>query len=811
MFRVNFILLSLILCSTLCAQDVGKLHGRVFTFDHNPLEFVNVVLYTAIDTIYTDYAVTDISGRFEIENVSPGYYFIKASYLGLPDYLSDTIEILSNQDLHIPDIIFDPAGNRLEEVEVTAVRPIIEMKPDKLIFNVSGTINAGGGSALETLSKAPGIMVLNDETIYLLGQEGVGIYINDKPSPLTGKDLIDFLQSIQASEIDHIEIITNPSSKYDAAGTAGIINIVLNKNQKLGFNSLLNLGHSIGREAWSKISLNSNYRKGKMNLFGYYGYSNGGYLSKRELIQEQIDISYQQSNNTLTKWNGHNLRTGFDVSLGKYSEIGIQLFGKFTDFKWLDEGRTEIFATNPKELENILISNYDLIGDHQSLNLNLRYEYENDRGTGLLLDFDIFGYENPSNTDQPNFFLDATGNLVLDEELFKSENDNVITYWNGKGDFEAELAEGKLKIGAKRSHSSTDNDYKFFEVIDKLPILNLGRTNRFIYSEDLTAGYFTFNQERKNLNLSIGLRGEFTSSYGEVLNSEGVEESKFTRNYLDFFPSAGLSWELNRKNSIQLNYSRRIHRPPYEDLNPFVVQRDELNIEKGNFSLSPEYTEKIGLTHGLGYQLYTSLNYSRTTGKIVSIRDTVPGSNIIIKQPLNLSENRHYSLNLSFSNQINKWWSNYSSITASYKQNFSGDDRIPDVSAESYYIYSQQKFTLPKGISLEISGWYNSPSVFGASYESESIWSLDFGVRKRFWDKRARLSISVSDIFLTSGWYGIGKFDGLTVTTGGSSDSRRLSVYFSFLFGNKQVKESKNKIDEIEEEERIGSDGSDKG
>lgn len=811
MLRLTFIILCLSLSGNINSQDAGKLMGEVFTFDKKLLEFVNVILYTLNDSTYIDYSVTDSVGYFKIENVAPGNYFIKASYLGLPEFSSDAIEIIAKDNLKIPDIVFDPPINRLEEVEVTATRPIIEMKADKLQFNVAGTINAGGGSALEILGKAPGVMVLSDETILLLGQEGVGIYINDKPYPLSGRELTDFLQSLQASEIDNIEIITNPSAKYDASGTAGIINIILKKEKKLGFNTLLNLGHSIGKKAWSKTSLNSNFNQGNINIFGYYGFSVGGYLSERELIQEQSDISYQQKNNTLSKWKGHNLKTGFDLLLGKNSELGLQLYGKFTDFEWLDEGRTEIYVPNLGSVENILVSNYDLIGDHQSLNFNLRYKYENDRGIALLVDFDLLDYINPSTADQPNFLFDSEGEQILEEDIFISENDNSINYWNLKGDFEAELAEGELKIGVKHSQSSTDNDYKFYREVDEMRILDLDRTNRFIYSEDLAAGYFIFNQEREKYNLSIGLRGELTSSKGDLLNIEGIKEIQFKRQYLDFFPSAGISWELSNNQSIQFNYSRRVKRPPYEDLNPFEIQKDELNIEKGNYSLSPEYTEKLSFTHGLNYQVYTSLNYSRTTGKIVSLRDTVPGLDIIVKQPLNLAENRQYSLNISISNQINRWWSNYSSFSGSYKQNFSDDERIPDVSAESFYIYSQQIFTLPEEISLELSGWYNSPSIFGASYESDAIWSLDIGIRKKFWDKRARLSLSVSDIFLTSGWYGISRFEGLTVTSGGNSDSRRFSVYFSYLFGSKKVKESKFKIDEIEEEERISSEESDKG
>lgn len=803
-----------ILSLTLCTygQQIAKLSGEVLSADGLPLEFVNVTLHHAADSSFIAFAISDEKGHFEFTGLSALTGFIVASYIGNADYVSEIFSLEAKQQLTLSTIQFTLSTTELEAVEVTAKRQMFEIRPDKIVFNVAGTINAGGGNALELLRKSPGVVVTNGEDITLLGQSGVRIFLDGKPSPLRGRDLAAYLRTLPASEIESIEIITNPSSRYDAEGSAGIINIRLKRDENLGLNSNLYLGYSTGVKGWRYGSLSANYRNKKINIFGNYNLNVGENISTRQLRREQGNTLFDQSNISLTEWTSNKFQIGMDIYMSERSTLGLKVDGSDKDFDWVDQARTAIHNNDRFQYDSLLISEYRIVGERRNLLYNLNYRYRNPDGASLEIDLDYSNFRNPNIGDQPNFVLDHTGYKVLSQRNYSFNNPTDIELLSIRGDLEYNLLAGQLGTGIKSTTSITDNLFDFYAHENGSPILDVNRSNRFVYTERVTAAYINYNRELGKAGFQIGLRGEHTFSNGDLTSGKQIDENNVSRTYFDLFPSASFNYKIDPKNSIQFSYSRRINRPSYYDLNPFEIQKDEYSFERGNPYLTPEYTDKIQITHGFNYRLYSSLGYSRTKDLMVRIRDTL-GDSRTIRQWVNLAEKKHYSLNIGLAHEFAEWWDSYHSITAYYVKNYGayGAGQVIDVEAKAINFYGQHAFRLPKSFSFEISGWFNSPSVWEANVQSRSLWSIDLGFQKKLWNKRGRIKVSVSDIFRTSGWYGVSRLDGLTITSSGYSDSRRLYISFNYLFGNDRVKSKKHKSGLEDERERLETEESDRG
>jgi len=340
----NLFTLTLLFCSFTIfsfAQSSGNISGSILDSEENPIGYASVVLYTAADSIIVKLELSDDDGKFEFINIPESKYWIDINYVGLPNQQTEVFE-LKGGNFVIPVIRIQPSTNELQEVTITALRPILEVKPDKLVFNVENSINATGSNALELLRKAPGVVVDNNENINLLGKSGVMIYIDGKQSPLHGDQLAAYLKTIQSTEIDNIEIITNPSAKYDAEGSAGIINIKLKKDKGLGANASVNFGYSKGDYAQFNGSITSNYKAKKYNLFGNYGYNDGESGNYMNLYREQNGLVLDSKNNKINEWNGHNFKAGADFYLDKNSTFGIMVDGNLASNNRIGNSRTEI-------------------------------------------------------------------------------------------------------------------------------------------------------------------------------------------------------------------------------------------------------------------------------------------------------------------------------------------------------------------------------------------------------------------------------------------------------------------------------------
>ncbi|MCB0548608.1 MAG: TonB-dependent receptor [Phaeodactylibacter sp.] len=781
----------------------AKINGKVEGPDGSPLEFANVVLNNAADSSMVKVEITSLEGLFAMDGVPEGRYWINVSYVGLPPFGSELFQLKAGQQFELPLIQLKEASIGLTEVVVTAEKPLVEVRADKMVFNVENTINASGSTAFELLRKAPGVVVDNNDNINLLGRAGVQVYIDGKPSPLSTTDLAAFLKTVQSDEIEAIEVITNPSSRYDAEGNAGIINIRMKKDKRLGANANLNLGYSVGKVPQYNGTVSGNYRNEHLNAFGSYSHSEGENRNYMDLRRRQLGMFYDQKNQQGHQWSSHNFKAGTDFFLGDKHTVGFLATGYLSDNNSWSNSRTPFGTIAANRVDTILLAQGNDDNSRNNLNFNLNYRFDDKGGKVWNIDADYGRFRNDGAAYQPNYYTDPTETVTFREKINTNETPTDIDIYTFKVDHERPMLGGQVGAGLKLAKVSTDNTFRFFDEFDGSPVLNTNRSNRFAYEENINAGYLNYQRQMGKVGVQAGLRVEQTHSTGDLVSfKEGAEGEQFDREYVDFFPSGGLTYAPSEKHSFQLTYSRRINRPSYQDLNPFLNKLDELTYEQGNPFLKPEYANNIQLTHSFNYRFNTTLSYSHTKDLITRITDTAEVNASYITW-LNLADQYNYSLSISAPIPITKWWSSFTNMTGSYTQNKAdyGDGKLVNLDATTFNIYSQHTFRLPHDFSIEVSGWYNSPSLWGGTFEMDAMWSMDAGIQKKILDGRGNIRLAISDIFRTNEWHGISRFGALDLDVSGGWDSRRFRVNFSYLLGNDQVKGARRRNTGLEEEQ----------
>lgn len=385
------------------AQTLSKVTGQIKDNNGNGITAATVMLLKAKDSALVKTAVTDKAGIYELLSIKPGNYFIRTSITGMQKTSSVIFEVKENEPTSVAAITVTATPKNLQEVTVTSQKPMIEVKADKMVLNVEGTINAVGSDGMELLRKAPGVIVDKDDNISLAGKNGVQVYIDGKPSPLSGTDLSNYLKSLQSSQIEAIELITNPSAKYEAAGNAGIINIKLKKNKSLGTNGSVNAGYNVGTYGRYNAGLNLNNRGKKVNVFGNYNFNHALNLMQFNLQRSILDTFFNQKSEIKMLNTTNGFKAGLDYYIDKKSTIGFMVNGNIND------NNVSNYSTTPKSyiptgaLQNTLIADNSTDGKRNNVNFNTNYRYINTKGQELNLDADYGMYKNKSDQMQPNY------------------------------------------------------------------------------------------------------------------------------------------------------------------------------------------------------------------------------------------------------------------------------------------------------------------------------------------------------------------------------------------------------------------------
>jgi iron complex outermembrane receptor protein len=799
---INSSFLILLSCSFTHAQTYS-VKGLVKTEANEGASFATVSLKNAVDSSLAKADLADVNGGFKLVGVLPGKYFVNVSSVGFEAYNSPAITIVDS-DITFEPFVLESNANMLKEVEVKAIKPMIEVLADKTVFNVQSTLSATGTTGFELLRKAPGVIIDNNDNLIVEGKSGVLIYIDGRPSPLTGKDLSDFLKTLQASDIEAIEIITQPSSKYDAAGNAGIVNIKLKKDKRFGTNGSVAAGYAIGRYAKYNTSLSLNNRNRKANFFGNYSNRFGKNFNFINIYRQQSGLIFDSKTNSINDGMSHNAKGGVDIFINRKNTLGVILNANINNGTGSSFSRTLISRMGEGNPFQVLVADNTSMSDVSNLSGNINYRFADTLGHELNIDADYAQYISDRQSFQPNRYLNGDETQTLFERIFRMNTPTNVNIATFKVDYEQYLWKGKFSTGFKIARVSTDNTFSFFNVNDGISTLNPNQSNNFIYTENVNAAYVNFNRKWKKWNVQAGLRLEQTVSDGKLTSVQNNPRDRVQRNYTNLFPSGGLTYAQNQNNSWALTYSRRIQRPNYQSLNPFQFRIDELSYRQGNAFLQPQYTDNIKLSHTYKYTLTTSVSYSYVRDFFAQITDTTEVTrNFIMEQ--NVANQQVLNLGVSYPFNVKKWWNVYLSVNA-FRSSFASDNpKFVPIKQSTVSFYGQNTFTLPKGFKAEVSGWFSSPSVWGGTYVIKSLGSLDLALQKKILKDKVDARISVSDLFVTSFWNGNSQFGDLLIRGNGGWESRQVRLNLSYSFGNNEVKASRRRKTGLEDERgRLG-------
>jgi len=786
------------------AQAPGKVTGTVTDQKNAGLPSVTITLLEAKDSSLVKADISDATGNFSIPVLKSGSYLVSYALLGYEKKYSPAFTVNEGQTVTVNTESLAVSAVKLQGVTITSKKPMIEVKADKTVFNVEASINATGSNALELLQKSPGVQVDNNDNISMKGKTGVRVYVDGKMMQLDTKDLAAYLKSINSNDIEAIEMISNPSAKYDASGNAGIINIRLKKNKKYGTNGSVNLGFVQGVTPKGNGSVNLNYRDKKINLFGNVGGNLGRYENTLNLYRIQLDSLYDQKTVMHNYDKSVNIKAGADYFINNKNTIGVMATTNFSDNDWKSSGNTKVYYVPTGEFVKSLKAFNTVPGNRTNANFNLNYRYADTSGREINFDADYGLFRGDGRSYQPNYYYTPAGYL-FNTVINRNYTPTDIDIYTAKVDVEHRLGKAKLGYGVKTSFVTTKNTFDFYnDDVNGIPVKLLASSNKFNYKENVNAGYINY-QRQLNAKWSIqaGLRAEQTNSEGTLTRADDSiqVDNHVKKHYFDLFPSAAITWNINEKHNLNLTYSRRIDRPTYQDLNPFENKLDELTYEKGNAFLTPQYTDNVELTHTFMGMINTTLGYSYVKDYATQATDTIKNATYVQQQ--NLAKQQILSFNIGSSTPIKKWWNGYANIWYNY-QMFDGKLGGKQVkrNVPSYGAYLQQSFSLGKEYTAEISGWFNGPSVWGGTWKTKPQGGVDVGLQKQLFKKQATIKLSATDIFHTAPWKATSDFGGLYVRGGGSWESQTVRLNFSWRFGSNQIKSSRQRQTGLESESK---------
>jgi len=802
-----FTIISTLLSLTALAQN-GTISGVLYDANNEVVIYANVLLHSSADDKMVKVETTDLDGKFKISGIADGTYYLMASYVGMDDINQGDLIISGGNTIDLGDITFAASSVELETAVITAKRALVEVKPDRTVFNVEGTINSAGENGLSLMRKAPGVLVDNNNNISVLSRSGVLIYLDGKRLPLSGEDLSNYLQGIPAEQIDKIDIITNPGARYEAEGNAGIIDIRLKKDKSHGANGTISGSAGMGQLPKANGSITGNYRNSKFNAFGTLGAMRNEGFNDLNFKNFQNELIIDETNRIENKIKNINYRLGTDYYLADGHILGFLVTGRNGSDIANGVNNSNISTQNaPMAIDSILRAGNETVRSVSQYTANANYRYQKNNKT-FNVDFDFGRFNNDGETFQPNEYFGETG-AQLSSVITAYDTPRLIDIYTGKIDYETEMLGGKIGVGTKYGVVASDNTFLFYDVLDGEEIQNDRRSNQFDYNETVTAGYVNYNRSvNQKISFSTGLRVEHTDSKGELMAFlPELQEPPVDTSYTNIFPTVGISYQYAPMHAFSANYGRRINRPDYNVLNPFKEQLSILSFSRGNPFLRPEIVNNIELGYTYQYRYNLKIAYSRTSDQITRLigpDEEDPRAGFINWD--NLATQTVWSANLSLPFQFTDKWNAFFNLSSGYTDNQAEypNGAVVDVQAFSYNIYSQQTYTLPGGFTGEISGYFNGPGVWGGVFKYNENWSLNLGLQKKFLNNNLNVKISAQDLFFQSGWDGQSEFDGLVSVGAGNWDSRRANISVSYNFGNNNVKSRKRKTGIESESKRVG-------
>jgi outer membrane receptor protein involved in Fe transport len=787
---------------TTSAFAQSTLSGSVNDGTGKPLPFTTIALLNAQDSSLVKGVISNESGAYSIDNIRPGRYRLSASAVGYGPSRTKVFDVTSTPT-KAPAITLSEAVKTLSEVTVATQKPVFEQQLDKLVVNVPSIVTAAGSSALDILERSPGITVnRQNSALTMAGKSGVTIMINGKISRLPVDAILQILTGTNAANIEKIELITNPSARYDAEGDAGIINIILKKNLAYGTNGTYTLSAGYGYFEKLNGSVNLNHRTGKLNLFGdlsgqlnrnwrtllsNFDVSNAGIITLN-----QGEIIGHQSPRTL------NARLGFDYAWSKQTTIGGLVAGFANALKVTNDGVTS-FSQLGRIVKSTSVLDLESNGwQHGMANLNLTHAFTDKKR--LTVDADYLRYTNSQTHGYTNLFDYRTENRTL-TELVNSLKTTPIEIWVFKTDYSQELGtKATLDVGAKVTLMGLNNTVLVERQGAEGWQLDADFSQVYDLTDNILAGYVNVQQTLSaRTKLQTGLRYEHTHT---DIGPPG-EPLAVRRRYGSLFPSVFVSHELSKASSVQISYSRRIQRPSYDLLAPWILFTSPYAYVTGNPNLLPTFTDALQATYRFKSNYLLTVKYSHDRNALDRFRIRVDSvRNRTFVTPENVASLNTVSLTFSFPLRLTNWWQMQTNLLGVWQALTTVAEGKPvDLQQYNANLFTSHTFKLPGGFTGEVTTSYQTPSLSGIS-RMRALGSVNAGLRKKLPGNGGSLLVNISDIFWTNRYRLV--TDNPAVGQVGNwsllSEPRVVRLTYTRAFGSQTVKAANRRATGSDEE-----------
>lgn len=764
-----------------------QVSGSLKNQKNEPVPYATVLLFKATDSAMVKAEVSDTAGLFNLSLPNTtDKYFLEIQTMSYSSHYS--APFVGNTNLG--EIILK-TDNEIKEVELTFQKPMFEVTGRGMIVNVEASPILSSGNTQEALSKIPGMVVNQDGSLSLKGKHNVVIYMDGKPTNMDQRDLVILLENTPASEIEKIEVFETPPAKYEAAGNAGIINIVRKKGTNLGFNGAAGLNTGYGNYPKFSPWIYGNHRSKKLNIYGssWYYNSQTGHTGTADMIMniDGEESSFFNDKKNIFSPTGFGARYGVDYSLGKKNTIGY--LGVAYNGQSLGDAPSTVTVTGPAA------SNYDYIDTENDLlyfwygqTHNLNFTRDIGKGESLNIDVDYIQRGSGNETSVLN-------------KYFRNDTAQTPNYIEQQGDTKTKIALAKLdyektifkswalETGAKASWVQIKNEFLSFNGTNSNDVVkNDNASNDFNYDEAIYAAYASVAKKWKDRwFVDLGVRYEYTKADGY----SPTLDSTFNRGYGSFFPNVALSYTVPKKYSLSASATRRVQRPNYYQLNPFSTQENQFNFNNGNPFLKAQFTDVAKISWGLRNAFFFTLSASQTLGQMTQVIDQQEDLERQIHTVMNVDDFFNYSFNITAPAKIYEWWTMNWNLTL-YHNRLKSDFEFGSVGYQinSFNLNMQQMFTLPKGFKFELSGFYNHDSYWNI-YFVEPHYKLDCGISKTI--KNWRFNLAFKDFLnIREGNGGVFQND-IKMPTTYKPESRKVMLNVVYKFGNKKVKKERKR------------------
>ena len=760
-----------------------------------PLPSVDVLLCRTADTAVIAHTTTDNDGRYSFRRMNTNEdYLIKTVS---PGYSESFLRTSSGSGT-LPDILMEETeATTLRTVEITGKKQFVEQHADRMVINPEATVSTASDNVLDVLAKSPGIAIDKDGNITLKGKSGVRIMIDDKPTYLTAEQLNSMLKNLQATSVERIEIIENPPARYEAEGSSGIINIRTKRGKMRGRNGSVNLGAQAGKKTAGHAGGDLNYRNAKLNVFSNFWAGFNNRLNTVDLIRRfpEGDGSTFRENmtgNGSVRYIG--LKAGVDYYLSDTHVIGFM--GKASGWKWFGDNNTKTTVEDaggtPTRTE---LTRNDMNEKGHDMSANLNYKWNIDTtGRSLSTDIDYAYYDYRAGSE-----MNTTVAPSIDPTMTRNKQYSQTDIFSIKVDYVHPFGKKtKMEAGFKSSVVNIDNDM-IFEQRDPAGQWSdpTRMSNIFKYAENINAIYASMSTKlTPKLDLQIGLRGEQTRA-----ESDNVTIDSITRHdYFNLFPTLFLQHSFSDAHQLNLSYAYRIGRPNYWLLNPFVWMLNTYTYNRGNPLLQPQFTHSIKFSYTLKQKYILSASYAFTTDQYTQVFEQNDETKVTVVTWRNLNRVNNTDITLTIPLQPFEWWKINANLTAFYIQyNSPLDNSVLKRSEFTARGNVTSTFSLPKDWSIELSGWYSSPSVYGV-LDMRERGAMDAGIQKLMFNKKATLKLSVSDVLNTMRNRYTSVYQNMDVVGKETYDSRRIRLNLTWRFGSDEVKPARQRTSGLEEE-----------